>query len=535
MSLVRYKILCSAFFLITFFNGLHGQTEAQYYFLNHDLTSSIDDYFIKNPDIKFHSSQKPFNYVMLQNYNDLAVPYRTMAVNNWFMRKELFERPNFRNHATLHVLPQIELEQGYDMLKKKFANQSAGGVYLRADVNSDFSAAFQIVGGQISMPNFLDTITKSYNIVPGQGMAYGSNGKYTYANLTGYLSYSPIKQINFQLAKDKIFIGDGYRSLLLSDVANNYPYFKTQVNIWHFQYSAWYSWFKDVYGTNGQISKSQNRFGTFHYLSWNAFKNFNISAFENVIWQGTDTSRVRGFDANYLNPIIFFRPVEYSVGSSDNSMLGFNINYSIVKRVKLYGQFVMDEFYLKEIRARKGWWANKQGFQLGVKYIDAFGLKKLTLQAEFNYVRPYTYSHGSPQQNYSHYNQALAHPLGANFKEFIGIAQYKHNRYRIDVRGLYAIIGKDTNGVASSNVGQNIFLSYTTRPYDYGHFVGQGINTKLLQLEIRYTYLILPKANFRFEVGLIQRSIENSLGFLRQTPYVYVGLKTSLGNFYRDY
>ena len=33
-----------------------------------------------------------------------------------------------------------------------------------------------------------------------------------------------------------------------------------------------------------------------------------------------------------------------------------------------------DEFKLSELKKNTGWWANKFGYQLGVKYPDAFGI-----------------------------------------------------------------------------------------------------------------------------------------------------------------
>jgi hypothetical protein len=60
------------------------------------------------------------------------------------------------------------------------------------------------------------------------------------------------------------------------------------------------------------------------------------------------------------------------------------------------------------------------GLQLGAKYINALGIKNLDLQLEYNRVRPFTYSHRDSVANYTHYNQPMAHPLGANFSETIG-------------------------------------------------------------------------------------------------------------------
>ena len=77
---------------------------------------------------------------------------------------------------------------------------------------------------------------------------------------------------------------------------------------------------------------------------------------------------------------------------------------------------MLDEFTAKEMFANNGYWANKYGIQLGGKYFDAFGVRNLDLQAELNMVRPYTYSHYDSTSNYTHYNQPLAHPLGADFR-----------------------------------------------------------------------------------------------------------------------
>jgi hypothetical protein len=39
-----------------------------------------------------------------------------------------------------------------------------------------------------------------------------------------------------------------------------------------------------------------------HYLSWNVSNRLNLGFFESVIWTNTNN---RGFDASFVNPIIF--------------------------------------------------------------------------------------------------------------------------------------------------------------------------------------------------------------------------------------
>lgn len=506
--------------------------------LYYDHQLAIDNFYIRNPSEKFHSSFQPFLFFSQRNYkNSIAEPFSPEE------RKILAIIKSFGNDSTIsitEIIPLAEIQAGYDAFRKQTVLEKGGGVFFRQKIGDRLTASARLTGGEISLPTFSDTLVSTLGIIPGNGIAYGRNNNYQWANLSGYISYTSKQYFNFQIGKDKHFIGDGYRSLLLSDVANNYPYFRSSINIWNIQYACWYSWMYDISQSNGIKSKFLNKFGTFHYLSWNISKMVNLSFFENIIWQGTDTNRVRNFDVNYLNPVIFFRPVEYSLGSSDNAFVGINFSWKIAKTLKFYLQAAADEFYVKEIRKRSGWWANKQGIQAGLKYINAFTIKNLSLQGEFNMVRPYTYSHGSPQQSYAHFNQPLAHPFGANFYEGVGIINYRKGKWRAQLKGMYAIIGKDS-AASQVSMGQNVLLSYMNRPklsngnpQDYHHFIGQGVKTEILQLDASVQYYLIPKINLRAEAGIIFTRLKNANGFNHQYPFIYFGIRSSMQNIYRD-
>ncbi|MBA2610860.1 MAG: hypothetical protein H0U95_02740 [Bacteroidetes bacterium] len=526
-------VIFSLFSLLSF--GQYDQM-ARNAFISSNIDPAFEYWNISKPTLTFHSSFKPYLSSTFANANDSAIPFKFYGFKNFFLSKTFNEKPEKRNWYNVQVHPILDAEVGYDGLAKRPLTDFVGGTHLKININNDFTFAGTIVGGKTFLPFYMDTILSNQKIIPSYGQAYGNNKTgYSFMDYTGYVSYSPNnnKIFNFQLGRDKHFIGDGYRSLLLSDNAPAYPFFRINTNIWRIQYNVWYAWMYDVTNANGFQKNFQNKFAAFHYLSYNVTKEFNVGLFENIVFRGTDSNQVRGFEVNYLNPIIFFRPQEFAVGSPDNAFIGLNLNYKLFNRLKLYGQLGLDEFYLKEIRARKGWWGNKQGWQLGAKYINAFDVKGLSLQAEYNQVRPYTYSHGVVEQNYAHYGVPLAHPFGANFKEYLGFLSYRKNNWELNFQGMYAIIGKDSlNG--KSNLGQNIFLSYTTRPYEYGHKTTQGIKTNIIQSTLKFTYYLVPKMNMRIEVGYIQRSESNALGYILQSPFVYLGIKTSFWNRYRD-
>ncbi|NJM93300.1 MAG: hypothetical protein HC842_00360 [Cytophagales bacterium] len=111
----------------------------------------------------------------------------------------------------------------------------------------------------------------------------------------------------------------------------------------------------------------------------------------------------------------------------------------------------------------------------------------LDLQGEANLVRPYMYTHRTLNSNYAHYNQALAHPQGANLVEVIGTLRYQPlNRLHLLGRLTVSRFGQDTlsaRGAKISNVGKDVMLNYDTRlsrPGDLGHELGQGIPVSLL-------------------------------------------------------
>src|SRR5262249_19745159 len=132
-----------------------------------------------------------------------------------------------------------------------------------------------------------------------------------------------------------------------------------------------------------------------------------------------------------------------------------------------------------------------------------FGIKNLDLQIEANRVRPFTYSHGDSVATYTHYNQPLAHPLGANFQEFIGIARYQPApKWFLQGKLFYWKQGIDSS---SESFGSNIFLVNTIPPRsrDFGYSLGDGLGTKglmasfLLSYELRQNLFIDLSATFR--------------------------------------
>jgi hypothetical protein len=387
---------------------------------------------------------------------------------------------------------------------------------------------FYITDNQERTPLFVQARVNEHQAVPGTGF-YKSfkTTAYDYFDARGSVYFTASKYINLQFGYDKNFIGNGYRSLFLSDVGTNNLFFKINTRIWKLDYQNLFMELVPSFVKTGD-NLAPRKYAAMHHLSLQATRWLNVGLFESVIFGRKDH-----FDFTYLNPIIFLRSAEQQAGSPDNAMVGFDARANIAGKFQLYTQLLFDEFKLGELRAGNGWWANKFGVQAGAKYIDAFAVKNLDLQGEINIVRPFTYTHSDSVADYSHYNQPLAHPLGANFAEMIGIVKYQPlPKWYGQAKVILFRQGLDTAG---HNFGSNIFLSYTTRDRDYGYSIGSGAKARGINASFWIGYEL--KENLFIDASLLYRklSVENEPVLSSKTTLFSLGMRMNVGRREYDY
>ncbi len=503
--------------------------------LNH--TFQYSDRYLYNKQSLFHTSVKPY----LRSHTDTIVSIDTLCsigvskkmwdivFNRSLIKKEI-------NQFSFSIDPIIHFEVGRDNDFDKISWINSRGVFIRASLGKKVAIGSQFTENQAVYNDFrrgrIGALTQM--VVPGQGIAkpYKENpGGFDYYFSEAYISYSPSKFFNFQLGTGKNFFGDGYRSLLLSDNSFSYPYFKITTDVWKIKYVNLWAQFQHLRDRMPDIVAHTKKWGAFQYLSWNATKWLNISLFEAVLWNNRDSLGHRGFDVQYANPVIYLRPTEWSLGSPDNVLVGASGKITLFKNTALYGQVVLDEFKLNELKEGNGWYANKWGIQAGLKTFDLFRIKRLDFQSEMNVVRPFMYSHTDPVTNYAHFNQPLAHPMGSNFAELVSFLRYGYKRVSVELQFVYAKHGSDT---ADLNYGNDMFLSYSTfsQPYGNHFFQAEPVNLKIMRATAHF--LINPSYNLNVYAG-VQIRDESSATPTRQQKLITFGIRTSLQNFYWDF
>ncbi|MAW31100.1 MAG: hypothetical protein CMD15_04270 [Flavobacteriales bacterium] len=543
---MRYLYFTLFIFSSFFINAQH---------LNLYLNENNDiNKYVYSDKFNFHTSFKPVlkssisfstDSLLLSNY---PIKHKNKYLKNVFS-DNLFTLRGDDYYVT--VSPTISFTLGVETIEKKNTFNNTRGYLVEGVLGEKISFSTSFSENQSVFPNYLDTFIRKNNVVPGQGYArIFKNTGFDYAMSSGYVSYKPNKMFLLQFGHGKHFIGDGYRSLLLSDNSFNYPFLKIQTNFSKIQYTNLYCELMDInyFKTHSIDNIDQmgypKKYLSSHYLSYNFTTKFNISLFESVVWRMNHAPGVKGFDINYLNPIAMLRPIEFSLNSPDNVLIGLNSKY-ILKKSYLYGQLIVDEFSLNDLRKDNGFWGNKIGYQLGYKMFDALSIKRLSLQAEYNYVRPYTYAHHNPQQNYAHYNQPLAHPLGANFSELLFLFNYKYRRLEVSGKIIFSKHGGKVLNDPTS-YGNDLYFSTgnyaeqeglvsmgTGRPSDFGIQIYQGNLTKIEYKSLNISYIINPLTNLKLNFGLILRNQNNENGSLN-TRFFNFGLISDIFNYYYD-
>ena len=426
----------------------------------------------------------------------------------------------------LAVNPVLQLSFGKEQDNDEALYFNSRGVTVRGMIGKKVGFSAYMTENQERGPTYFKEIVGGLRAVPGVGFykLFKKQGV-DYFDARGYITFNAAKYIDFQLGYDKNFIGNGYRSLFLSDFGNSYLFAKINTRIWKFNYQNIFMELMPQFTKKGD-SLLPRKYAAMHHLSMNVTRWLNVGLFEGIVFGRKDH-----FDFQYLNPLIFYRHIEGTVGSPDNALAGLDFKANVAHRLQFYGQFLLDEFKLDKIKENKGWWANKWALQLGGKYVDAFGVKNLDLQGEINRVRPYTYSHNDTVANYTHYNQPLAHPLGSNFNELVGIINYQPApKWYIYARAIFYEKGLDSAGY---NAGGNIFRDNDEKfGIIEGYEVAGGKKLTVLNAQLSLSYEF--RQNLFIDASIQQRNYKIE-GIAGSTQSTFATLGVRLNMFRRQY
>ncbi len=432
---------------------------------------------------------------------------------------------DIKKNFSLRLNPVLAFRFGWQTGTRDFLFVNTRGAELRFNIKQRIGFYVFVTENQMRNPRYVRDMIDEREFIPGNGYwkVYRNTG-IDFFEARGYVDVNVLKYINLQFGYDRHFIGNGIRSFYLSDFSAPFMFLKMNTKVWRFNYQTIWAELINQYnrGVDRELPK---KYATFHHLNLNVAHFLDIGFFEGVIF-----NRKNHFEFHYLNPIIFYRAVEQSLGSPDNALIGFDIKANLFNHLQLYSQVVFDEFNFSELRKGSGWWANKYALQFGAKYIDVF--PNLDLHAEFNYARPFMYAHNFNAElgttaNYTHYNQPLAHPLGANFYEFLLTGRYQvWNDVTLTAKYYYSVYGEDSlNSLTNQfdHFGGNIRRNSTSQTVasEYGNKVAQG--ARVTQNYFNFLATWQPWHNVYVDFEFLYRN-KNSAINSRDDKTIYFGV-----------
>lgn len=493
--------------------------KSQFYNLPGDYQFSLlTERALAAKDSSIHSGIKPYIPFFSKKYvyvGDTHVVFKYItddpAIDLIFYKHLLQVKPKNENF-TLRIDPLLNLEAGKDLSDTNNTNlyTNTRGLIASGSIGSTVYFESIIAENQSIFPMYLSDAANTSSIIPGQGRwkTYKTIG-YDYAFSSGFVSIQATKNFNIQLGHGKQKIGHGYRSLLLSDNAFNYPYlrFTQQWFKGKIQYSNIYSVFMNLTSASKVVNPNterlfQKKAASFQYLSINLSHRFNVGFFQGLIWQAGDDKNQQHLDWHYFNPVIYTNLFAYGLDNKNNILTGMDVKYKLTDHLNVYGQLMLDD-------TKGEAWA----YQAGLNYFNAFGVKNLFFQVEYNDVKKDSYKNpntGGSDQSYTHYNQNIAYTPGKG-QEFVFIGDYKLKRVFANVKYNYQSL-PNTNAAGA-------YYSYVN-----------VVNARL-------GYLINPSYNLNIYLGLLYRTQNFSIFSLpnNTTKYIYIGFKTSIYNLYYDF
>ena len=516
------KILAVLFFFIPC--SLFSQQNNFLLLTNDNLF--IDSY-CASTDSFYHTTFKPIVKSTLSGYKNIEnrilrlegdSAFIANKEHKWFWKKLLTDDLIKVNKEQFHlsINPIINFEYGLDSTKRLTVNSR--GLIINGDLSDKFSFTTGAIETQVFPEKYLTEYIRIKSVAPGQARVKSfKNTGFDYSYSFGHISYSPSKHFNFQLGHGKHFIGDGYRSLLLSDVPSNYPYLRTTITYKRIQYVNMWAAFQEVKPYDNRTLVYQRKHGAFTFLNFLITPKIQFGLFEAIIFQTTDSTTNNNIPLNYLNPIIGSRAIQYGLGYKHNALIGVTGHATLFKHLICYGQFVLDDL---KARNETDNFKNRYGYQIGIKVLEPFKIKNLFVLTEYNAVKPYTYFSTTEHQNYSAFNEPLSHPLGANFKEFVFFVKYSYKDMFCQLK--------------------------LTTSHTYQHFItlDNGTNIFYNVNEANYNNIYHDVTNFNFEAGVtinqnnrlqLVGGIHLRENFLPHTTYYYISLRTSISNLYYDF
>jgi hypothetical protein len=351
-----------------------------------------------------------------------------------YEEKSWLNRKIFREHLLVEeddkfkviLDPILDFRLSHNGSKQGFLNTR--GVRINGNLDSKLFFNTSFYENQAEFTNRINEYYNIFGVIPGYGRIkrIGTTG-FDFYTAFGNMSLKVSDKINFTIGYDRLFIGDGYRSLLLSDFSAPMMYAKASFKFGRFEYNNLFTkainpnfknimWLDNPTSINSEYPSKNISYNTLTYKR----NNWHFSIIEALVM----SADLEDWKEPLYTISPFFRTAYINYNNRlVNNFIGLNITRQKENKGVFYSQLIANIIDFSNLP--------EFAFQLGYKSFDFIGVNNLYFQVEYNFVGRQMYSHQNNELHYGHYNQPLAHPAGTGVNELLIISAYTYKRLSI--------------------------------------------------------------------------------------------------------
>lgn len=441
----------------------------------------------------------------------------TSSGRNWFGRKVFVENFLILNKKNIYLTldPIFNFSVGSDLSDSNSTTlyTNTRGIKIEGVLGKNILFSTSFLENQARYPSYVNTFIENNGVVPGMGRVKDfKNDDYDFAMATAAITWNATRFLRIKLGNDKDFLGFGYRSVILSDNAFNYPHLK--IDLWFakrkLKYTLNYAVLQDLIRLpKGETPESlfERKMGAFHHLSYMPNRKITLGLFSGTILPQTKKDSVNNYYLDAFNPIFMINPILNNQNYFNR--IGLNFSWEMWKKGRLYFELANDNLDIDQFSTL-----------LGFRVWDLL-VPGLHVTAEFSANQGYSKYPVDKTDLFSHYSQSLGHTLGSGFKEIYLRLDYNLNRVHFLLALNYAerdIKEATIWGFIDENILDPSISIYA--------------NSTILESEV--SYLFNPKTTMNIALGYrMKRSGENSI--FGKSDYLYLAFRTTLFNQYLDF
>ncbi|HEU5145459.1 MAG TPA: hypothetical protein VFT90_02045, partial [Chryseosolibacter sp.] len=256
-------------FLLVVFSLLRSQAQSTYAPLNEDYYHTIDRYEIKAGRVmpQLFTTIKPYERSSIVAYldslkTDGVITSRSDQFNYEYLVNDSWEwasahtndsrRPVLKHFYRkksdlysvsttdfdLHVNPVLYVGAGKDSRRDEMLFINTRGVEVRGMVDNAVGFYTYLADNQSMLPSYVSDWMTTSRVVPHEGFwkNYKDGRGVDFLHARGYISVPATKHIDVQFGHDRVFIGNGQRSLIFSDFGPPSLFLKGNVKVWKLNY-----------------------------------------------------------------------------------------------------------------------------------------------------------------------------------------------------------------------------------------------------------------------------------------------------------